>query len=154
MGLLGFIDEENNEEDEQTFSDTVMENGSLIAILNRYSTFQEFLRRQECIHLRGITIPTDTQDVWLKFKDDIDGCVIETENFEAIKIQLRHLTLMPNERGDIRHLKHLLKKHVDLKKFSKSELRNFDRSVGFQLFYEEGWEAYVGLIPTTANGNV
>ncbi len=46
-----------------------------------------------------------------------------------------------------RNIHSLLKKHVDLRKFSERQLSMFRKSLGFKLVYEGGWEGRVCVIP-------
>lgn len=76
----------------------------------------------------------------LQYPFDIDGCVIELKNLNGIRMPVRHITLFPNDNGSLREIRSTLKKHINLTEYSKSELMNFSSSLGFQLFYERGWE--------------
>lgn len=60
-------------------------------------------------------------------------------------IPVRRLTIFLKNR--LRGIRSILTKHVDLTKYSKNGLLNFNHSVGFQLFYEAGWECWIGIIP-------
>ncbi|XP_062597385.1 uncharacterized protein LOC134258817, partial [Saccostrea cucullata] len=60
---------------------------------------------------------------------------------------VRHITLFPHDHASLRNVRSVLKKHIKLPQYSKSELMTFSNSLGFQLFYERGWECWIGLIP-------
>lgn len=87
------------------------------------------------------------QHTFLKMDTDIDGCVVELATLKAINIPVRHLTLCPKGQINVSNLKTVLKKHIDLTAFTQANLSNFNSSAGFQLFYESGWECWVGLLP-------
>lgn len=79
---------------------------------------------------------------------DIDDCVVELDTLEAIKMPVRHLTLCPKGQINVSNLKTVLKKPLDLTAYTQADITNFNNSVGFQLFYESGWECWVGLLPS------
>ncbi|WAR18178.1 hypothetical protein MAR_000016 [Mya arenaria] len=60
--------------------------------------------------------------------------------------------MMRNGVMSVRDIQSMLNKHVDLSLYSHAELANFRHSVGFQLFYEYGWECWLGLVPCFRSG--
>ena len=136
------------EDTEQTFSETVLENFNLAKAYNSVSeTPQLFLRRDDRIFGRCLTVDEVEREVWLRYSFDIDGCVVEFKSLAAIRMPVRHITLFPNDNASLRNVRGFLKKHVRLTEYSKSELMTFSNSLGFQLFYERGWECWIALIP-------
>lgn len=145
----------NSDEDEQTFAETVMENMNLANIYYPVSESPMlFLRRDKRVFVRSVTVDEAERDVWLQNSFDIDGCVIELKNLNGIRMPVRHITLFPNDNGSLREIRSTLKKHINLTEYSKSELMNFSSSLGFQLFYERGWECWVAMIPVHKQGFV
>jgi len=145
----------NTDEDEQTFAETVMENMNLANIYHPVNESPKlFLRRDKRVFARSVTVDEAERDVWLQYTFDIDGCVLELKNLNGIRMPIRHITLFPNDNASLREIKSTLKKHVNLTEYSKSELMNFSNSLGFQLFYERGWECWIAMIPVHKKGSV
>jgi hypothetical protein len=144
-----------SEDDEQSFAETVLENLNLAKIYHPLSEIpQLFLRRDDRIFVRSVAVDEAEREAWLHYSFDIDGCVLELNSLEAITMPVRHITLLPKENASLRELRSVLKKHIDLTEYSKSELMTFCNSVGFQLFYERGWECWIGLIPIHQRNSV
>lgn len=145
----------NSDEDEQSFAETMMKNMNLANIYYPVSESPMlFLRRDKRVFVRSVTVDEAERDVWLQYSFDIDGCVIELKNLNGIRMPVRHITLFPNDNGSLREIRSTLKKHINLTEYSKSELMNFSSSLGFQLFYERGWECWIAMIPVHKQGFV
>lgn len=91
-----------------------------------YGPIVQFLQRRERVYARSMALTLAEQHTFLKMDTDIDGCVVELATLKAMTV---------------------LKKHIDLTAFTQANLSNFNSSAGFQLFYESGWECWVGLLP-------
>lgn len=101
------------EDTEQTFSETVLENFNLAKAYHSVSeTPQLFLRRDERIFGRCLTVDEVKREVWLRYSFDIDGCVVELKTLAAIRMPVRHITLFPNDSASLRNVIGFLKKHV------------------------------------------
>lgn len=140
----------SSDEEEQDFYDTVQENAFLANVFDSSGSARRFLERMQRVFVRGITLDSSASDVWLKYETDIDGCVIEINDLAGVKLPVRHLNVCPRGVGSLRQLNSVLKKHVHLTQYSADALKNFHNSVGFQLFYEHGWECWLGLMPDTS----
>lgn len=138
---------ETNDE-EQDFLDTVEENAHFANTFANYDSTVGFLHRSERIYARSMALTLAEQHTFLQMDTDIYGCVVELATLEAIKMPVRHLTLCPKGKINVSNLKTVLKKHLDLTAYTQADLTNFNNSVGFQLFYESGWECWVGLLPS------
>lgn len=134
-------------EEDQDFLDTADENINLFTIYQRHGSPDSFLKRSDVVYARSLALDVAAQHTFLKFECDIDGCVVELLDLSKVDIAVRHITFFPRGLADIAQLKTLLKKHLDLTVYSKNERLNFGHCVGFQLFYEFGWECWIGLIP-------
>lgn len=137
---------ENNDE-KQDFLDTAEENANFTNTFAKYGSIVQFLQRRERVYARSMALTLAEQHTFLKMDTDIDGCVVELATLKAINIPVRHLTLCPKGQINVSNLKRVLKKHIDLTAFTQANLSNFNSSAGFQLFYESGWECWVGLLP-------
>lgn len=137
---------ENNDE-EQDFLDNAEENANFTNTFANYGPIVQFLQRRERVYARSMALTLAKQHTFLKMDTDIDGCVVELATLKAINIPVRHLTLCPKGQINVSNLKTVLKKHIDLTAFTQANLSNFNSSAGFQLFYESGWECWVGLLP-------
>lgn len=133
---------------EQDYCDTVDENEYFSTLFERYGSPASFLKRDghDVVYARSVTIDAAAASVWLKFETDIDGCVVELKDLSGVRMPVRHLTFLPREVGSVCEVKNMLKKHVNLTEYSQDELRSFNQSLGFQLFYENGWECWIALI--------
>lgn len=99
------------DDDEQSFADTVLENNNLAKIYSPlYENPQVFLRRNEIIFGRSVTVDEAERDVWLHYSFDVDGCVLELNTLEAITMPVRHISLLPNDVASLRELRSVLKK--------------------------------------------
>ena len=136
--------------DEEGICEALEENGNFVDTFLKCGSVSNFLKRDEHVYARGTTVNFFDQDFFLNFEMDVDGCVVELKSWAAIKMPIRHLTICNTE---AREMKSFLKKHVDLRQFTKDQLSLFRKSVGFQLFYEEGWEAWFGVIPRPSSPN-
>lgn len=137
----------SDEEVEQDYDDTCEENRYLFYVYSRYKSPERFLRRSEKIFARGIRLDDAAASVWLNYVTDIDGCVVELKSITGYKGVVRHITLCGLDKISLKYIKGVLKKHVDLDKYSKDELSIFNNCLGTQVFYEGGWECWIGLIP-------
>ena len=93
------------------------------------------------------------EQVFQNYSLEVDGCVVEMKSLRGLKLPVRQLTILPNGLMGIREIQSMLNKHVDLSLYSNAELANFRHSVGFQLFYEHGWECWLGLLPCVRSGH-
>jgi len=136
-------------EGEQDYHDTVSENGYFSELYNRYASPEQFLKRSEKIYARSVALSTAASDVWMNYRTDIDGCVVEMKGINTTYIPVRHITICPHGLASVREVKSMLKKQKNLTEYSQNQLRNFNNSVGIPLFYERGWECWIGLIPNS-----
>lgn len=58
------------------------------------------------------------QETFLHIVNDIDGCVVELNSLSAISLPVRHITLCPKDSSSLFKVKSVLKKHVDLTRYS------------------------------------
>ena len=121
------------------------ENGSFDRV---FHSAEYFLHRDDRICARSVNLTDFEQDVFINISNDIDGCVVELKTLKAIKMTVRHIPICQRNSSSLVMTKSLLKKHINLTKYSKTQLSNFNKSVGFQLFYERGLECYIALIPS------
>lgn len=128
---------ENNDE-EQDFLDNAEENANFTNTFANYGPIVQFLQRRERVYARSMALTLAEQHTFLKMDTDIDGCVVELATLKAINIPVRYLTLCPKGQINVSNLKTA---------FTQANLSNFNSSAGFQLFYESGWECWVGLLP-------
>ncbi|MES9905330.1 MAG: hypothetical protein ABW168_21975 [Sedimenticola sp.] len=133
--------------EEQDYDETVDENAFLSEVFRKRASLRQFVSRSEKIYARSIKLDSSASSVWLNYETDIDGCVVELSDLKGIELPIRHLTICAGGKFSLKELKRVLKKHVSLVQYSKEALFNFDNSVGIQLFYENGWECWLGLIP-------
>lgn len=111
------------EDTEQTFSETVLENFNLAKAYNSVSERpQLFLRRDDRIFGRCLTVDEVEKEVWLRYSFDIDGCVVDLKTLAAIRMPVRHITLFSNDSASLRNVRGFLKKHVRLTEYSKANL--------------------------------
>lgn len=129
---------ENNDE-EQDFLDNAEENANFTNTFANYGPIVQFLQRRERVYARSMALTLAEQHTFLKMDTGIDGCVVELATLKAINI--------PKGQINVSNLKRVLKKHIDLTAFTQANLSNFNSSAGFELFYESGWECWVGLLP-------
>jgi len=133
-----------NFDDEDDFWEIMEENDSLERLFIENGSIQSFLRRENVVCVRGSTADDADQDAFLNIGTDIDGCVLELKSWNAVNLPIRHLTICST---NPRKIWSLLKKHIDLTKYSENQLSAVKQSLGFQLFYENGWEGWVGVLP-------
>lgn len=138
-----FIEERNAFE---SFYSTSDENSRAL-LENSYESAEEFLVRQEHISIRSAYATELLQESTLKFDIDYDGCVIELSSMNGLLLPAEHLYLLPHGLGSVRPVCSVLKKHIDLTRFSRSQLEKFRSSFGIQILYSHGWEVWLGLIP-------
>lgn len=143
---------DSGEDLEQDFDSTCEENKFLSDVYRKYETPKHFLQRSEKIFARSTRINHDAALVWLNYVTDIDGCVLELEGVSGFKGVVRHITICNNDRFSLKYVKSVLKKHVNLTNYSKVDLTMFNNCLGTQIFYAEGWECWIGLLPV-AHGN-
>lgn len=148
-----------NSDDVETDSDFEEERSALEAfvctsfsnrlsiIKDREGSTEEFLVRSDHIPIRSVSTNEMFQELYLKMDNDFDGCVIELKSIDGILLPADHLHLMPNEQGSVRRVCSMLKKHVDLCRYTRNQLRQFGFALGIQILYSHGWEVWVGLIP-------
>ena len=146
-------DDENCLDD---FLDTAINNGqALSSILSKYSDTGSFLLREdEYLSIRAVSMTTTEQEELLEIVTDIDGVVIEWNTFSAILHPVRHLYILPKDILSLKCIWPLLKKHLDLRKYSDAWLKTMHICLGSQLFYEFGWEYWLGLIPETNTAEI
>ena len=132
------------DQDDDGLFEVMEENESFQHLFNAHCSVESFMHRENPVCVRSSTADDAEQDSFLKFLPDVDGCVLELSNWNAVDMPVRHLKVCNNFPRDIYSL---LKKHIDLSKYSERQLSNFRKSLGFQLFYECGWEGWVGVIP-------
>jgi hypothetical protein len=140
-----------NEEDDydcEGLFEVMEENEHFQNIYNRYRSIKTFLTRDEIIYARSVTAEKVEQDVFLKYSSDVDGCVVELRSLNGFNVPVRHLTILPNGVNSVRGIYSILRKHIKLSLYSRAQLANFRNSVGIQLFYEYGWECWLGIIPS------
>ena len=142
-------------EDDETegLFDIMEENSYFVECFRRYDSVISFLKRDEHIYARAVTVDEVEEQVFLNYSLDVDGCVVEMKSLRGLKLPVPHLTIMPNGLMSVREIQSMLNKHVDLSLYSKAELANFRHSVGFQLFYEYGLECWLGLLPCVRSGH-
>lgn len=136
---------DENEIEEDDFATVAEENNNFLKSLYENNSLRSFLNRDKVIYARSACVEEADRDVFLNFETDVDGCVVELNSFIGIKMPVRHLTVFHKDQP--RFVKSFLRKHVDLRKYSTDVLSCFRHSVGFQLFYEYGWEGWIGIIP-------
>lgn len=138
------------------FLDTAINNGqALSSILSKYSDTGSFLLREdEYLSIRAVSMTTTEQEELLEIVTDIDGVVIEWNTFSAILHPVRHLYILPKDILSLKCIWPLLKKHLDLRKYSDAWLKTMHICLGSQLFYEFGWEYWLGLIPETNTAEI
>lgn len=96
--LFVFFTMNSDDEDEQTFAETVMENLNLPKMYYPVSeSFMLFLRRDKRIFVKGVTVDEAEREIWLQYTIDIDVCVIELKNLNGIRMPVRHITLFQND---------------------------------------------------------
>lgn len=140
--------DQSDEEDSEGLFEAMIENEYFQRVYGKYCNLKSFLMREELIYARSVTAERAEQHVFLQFMTDVDGCVVELKSLRGIKIPVRHLTFMPNGVISVKGIHSMLKKHIDLSLYTRAQLVNFNHSVGFQLFYEHGWECWIGMIPS------
>lgn len=138
--------DENASAEEDCIIDVAEENGNFKKYFLESESVMGFLRRPSVIYARSVTTEKMEQEVFLRYTTDIDGVVVELKSWSGIKMPVRHITLLPKDR--CRAIMPLLKKHVDLTSYTNNQMSTFRHCVGFQLFYEQGWEGWVGIIPS------
>ena len=138
------MDEIEIEEDD--FATVAEENNNFLNSLFEHNSLMSFLNRDKVIYARSACVEEADRDVFFKYETDVDGCVVELNSFIGIKMPVRHLTVF--HRDHVRMIRTFLKKHVNLTKYTRDVLPCFSHSVGFQLFYEYGWEGWIGIIPS------
>jgi hypothetical protein len=136
-------------EDEETegLFDIMEENSYFAECFHRYGSVMSFLKWDERIYARAVTVGQVEGDMFLTYSLDVDGCVVELKSLEGVKLPVRHLTILPNGLMSLREVQSMLNKHLDLSLYSRQELAHFRNSVGFQLCYEYGWECWLALVP-------
>lgn len=137
-------DRENDDEDEGLL-EVLEENGNFVNAVLRKWDAESFLKSSEMVYGRSVAFEPAAQDVFLQYSTDIDGCVVELNRLQGVKLSVRRLTIF--NKNKLRGITSMLRKHVDLTKYDKNGLCNFKHSVGFQLFFEGGWEGWIGVIP-------
>ena len=144
MIILALSDEKMDDSDDEGLFEVMEENGNFQHLFMKCGSVETFLGRDKPVCARGSTADDAEQDTFLNFLPDVDGCVLELRTWNAVDMPVRHLTVCHSfPRGTYS----FLKKHTELSKFSERQLYNFKKSLGFQLFYEGGWEGWVGVIP-------
>ena len=139
---------DNSEVDiEDGLFDGMEENDSLISVIAKNGGIESFLKSSDMVYARSVAVKPVEQHAFLQFTTDVDGCVVELKSLEGIEIPVRRLTLFP--KSPARAIRSMLKKHIDLTEYTKCELKLFNQCVGFQLFYEMGWECWIGIIPSS-----
>lgn len=133
--------------------DIMEENSYFVECFRRYDNVISFIKRDEHIYARAVTVDEVEEQVFLNYSLDVDGCVVEMKSLQGLKLPVRQLTILPNGLMSICEIQSMLNKHVDLSLYSYAELANFRHSVGFQLFYEHGWECWLGLLPCVRSGH-
>ena len=133
-----------DDSDDEGLFEVMEENGNFQHLFMKCGSVETFLGRDKPVCARGSTADDAEQDTFLNFLPDVYGCVLELRTWNAVDMPVRHLTVCHSfPRGTYS----FLKKHTELSKFSERQLYNFKKSLGFQLFYEGGWEGWVGVIP-------
>ena len=138
------------DQDDDGLFEVMGENGNFQHLFNAHANVESFIHRENPVCVRGSTANDAEQDTFLKFLPDVDGCVLELNQWHAVDMPVRHMTVCNNFPREIYSL---LKKHIDLSRYSERQLSNFHKSLGFQLFYECGWEGWVGVIPRAVSSN-
>lgn len=140
-------DNTDREDNTEGLFDVMLENEYFQTVYISYENVKSFLQRDKKIYARSVTANKIEQDVFLKYSTDVDGCVVELKSLRGIKMPIRHLTMLHKGLASVRSIHSLLKKHMDLSLYSRKQLANFNQSVGFQFFYECGWEGWIGMVP-------
>ena len=130
----------------ETFFATADENRNSL-LENNYASPEDFLFRSGHISIRSAYAGIAFQERYLTYDVDYDGFVVELKSMKGLLLPADYLQLMPNEAGSVRPVFPMLKKHIDLTRYSHSQLKQFKKSVGFQLLYSHGWEVWFGIIP-------
>ena len=136
------------EDEEDGFVEACFENGYFKQMYDRYGDVKSFLEREEKIYARSSTAADADQDEFLTFSTDLDGCVVELKSLRGINWHVRHLKLLPNGLVSVRRIFPILKKHLPLSEYTKLQLQNLKESFGIQIFYEHGWECWLGVVPS------
>lgn len=139
---------EEDEDDREGLFEAMEENEHFPKVYYKYRDIKSFLNRDEIIYARSATADKVEQDVFLKYLSDVDGRVVELKSLNGVDIPVRHLNLLPNCIIGVQGIYSMLKKHIALSLYSKAHLANIRTGVGFQLFYEHGWECWLGIIPS------
>lgn len=137
------------DESSEDFLDTAVNNGHAFSqLLNKYPDFDTYLAREDDhLIIRPVSTDYDEQEQILTIDYDIDGIFIEWNSFNGISHPIRHLQILPKDIISLKQIWPLVKKHLDLRKYSEVELKQLKTCLGSQLFYEFGWEYWIGLIP-------
>lgn len=140
-------------EDEYEGLYEVMEENSLFQNeFRRYGNVGDFLNSPHGkIYARSVCVDNAASPVFLNYTTDVDGCVVELNSLNAIQFPVRHVTMLSLGHLSLRSIKPMLRKHVDLTGYTKEQLTNFNHCLGSQLFYQEGWEGWIGFVPCMNN---
>ena len=137
-----------NLDQEGLFSATAKEN---ISEFSKYVTGvnweEQLLTRNDPVYVRCVNAEQAEQDKYLEFTADIDGCVVEMTDMRGISMDITHITFYEKGKTMLQRISHRLRKHIDVNQMSTSALRNFSHCLGFQVFYQNGWDCIYGLIP-------
>lgn len=140
-------------EDEYEGLFEVMEENALFQNeFQRYGNVGEFLNSPHGkIFARSVCVDNAASPVFLNYTTDVDGCVVELNSLNAIQFPVRHVTLLPLGHLSLRSIRPMLRKHVDLTGYTKEQIANFNNCLGSQLFYQKGWEGWIGFVPRMGN---
>ena len=107
---------ESDGEIKHWYMDVVEENGEFGKI---FKDPESFIHRQDKICARSVYMNQLEQDSFIDIVSDIDGCVVELRSLMAIKTPVRHITVCPKNSSSLFKMQSVMKKHVDLTKYSK-----------------------------------
>lgn len=129
------------------FVSTASENGSTFVNALKGDTIGEFLSRDKYIPVRSCSL-TDAEDYCLiDYKPDIDGVVIEWKHLSGTAQRVSRLQLVPPKNICLKYMYAVIKKHLDLAQFNANSRHMLRYCVANQLYYNDGWETWLGFIP-------
>jgi hypothetical protein len=144
-----FEDAEDDDCDHLSLLNTAIENGRHFGDIFKTCGGQvpTFLKRDIYVPVRGTTACLTEQDLSLKFTQDVDGVVIEWKRLTGLQQSISHLQILPKGNVGYKLLYPVIKKHLNLTKYTPTAREVLRDCIACQLCYTDGWETWLGVIP-------
>jgi len=145
--LILYFQGMDSDDEYEGLYEVMEENAFFEKQFRKYGNAGDFLKSHGKIYARSVCADDAAAPVFLTYTTDVDGCVIEVGSLNAILFPVRHVTVLPSGMLNLRLIKPMLRKHIDLTRYNREQLINFQRCLGTQLFYQQGWEGWIGFVP-------